>query len=96
MNCKNLKKVSLGTGLNTIEKKAFYNCKKLKTLTIPSSVKKIGKEAFCNCKGLRKVKINTLKLKKKTVGKNVFKGVPKSTKFIGKKRRKNYKSIFGL
>lgn len=94
--CKKLKKVVFGTNVTTIGAGAFYNCKKLKTLTIPSSVKKIGKEAFRNCKGLRKVKINTLKLKKKTVGKNVFKGVPKSTKFIGKKRRKNYKSIFGL
>ena len=94
--CKKLKKVVFGTNVTTIGERAFYNCKKIKNLTIPSSVKKIGKEAFRNCTGLKKVKINTLKLKKKTVGKNVFKGVPRSTRFIGKKRRKNYKSIFGL
>ena len=34
MNCKNLKTVSLGNGLTTIEKKAFYNCKKLRKLNI--------------------------------------------------------------
>lgn len=58
MNCKNLKKVSLGIGLNTIEKKAFYNCKKLSKLNIYSrGIRKIGKKAFSKTSGKVTVKI---------------------------------------
>lgn len=56
MNCKNLKKVSLGIGLNTIEKKAFYNCKKLSKLN-SRGIRKIGKKAFSKTSGKLTVKI---------------------------------------
>ena len=64
MNCKNLKRVSLGTGLNTIEKKAFYNCKKLSKLNIYSrGIRKIGKKAFSKTSGKLAVKIPANKKK---------------------------------
>jgi len=76
--CSKLKTITIGKNVTTIGDKAFYNCKALTKITIPSKVTKIGKAAFYGCKKLKNITIKTTKLKSSTVGKNAFKGTPKS------------------
>ena len=53
-NCKNLKTVILGKGVERIGYEAFYNSG-LESITIPDSVKTIGNEAFKDCENLKTV-----------------------------------------
>ena len=59
MNCKKLKKVTVGKNVKTIGKKAFANCKALKTVQIPKGLKKskIPKNAFAGCRKKPRIKV---------------------------------------
>ena len=46
MNCKKLKKVSIGAKVTKIGAKAFYGCKKLTSITVTGSKLSAGKNAF--------------------------------------------------
>ena len=92
---KQLKSVTIGKHVTTIGERAFAGCKKLQTITIGKSVTKIGKNAFTGCKNLKKITILTTKLTKKSVAKDVFKGVSADVKIVvPKKKLKAYKSLF--
>ena len=56
-NCYGLEKVTLGSGVTTIDNGAFYNCYSLKNAIIPDGVTAIGSKTFCDCYGLTKVTI---------------------------------------
>lgn len=80
--------------VTSIAANAFVGCKKLTTVTIGKNVTKIGAKAFYGCKKLKKITIKTTKLKSKTVGKNAFKGTPKSAKVkVPAKSLKAYKKF---
>ncbi|MCR5337757.1 MAG: leucine-rich repeat domain-containing protein, partial [Lachnospiraceae bacterium] len=81
--------------VTAIGPKAFSKWKKkLKKVTIGKNVKKIGKEAFKGCKKLKTIVIKTTNLKKKTMGKNAFKGIHASAKAkVPKKKLSAYKKI---
>ena len=57
---KNLKKIILPDGLQTIGENAFYNCTSLESISIPSSVESIGDDAFTNCNSLTGVNITDI------------------------------------
>lgn len=63
--CKKLKKVTIGTNVKTIGKKAFYQCSKLKSINVKSKkLTKVGSSAF---KGIHKkavIKVPKAKLSK--------------------------------
>ncbi len=50
--------VSLGEGLTSVGKLAFYNCASLKAISIPDTVKEIDDKAFYGCKKLRLVELS--------------------------------------
>ncbi|MCR5339065.1 MAG: leucine-rich repeat protein, partial [Lachnospiraceae bacterium] len=57
-------------------------------------VKKIGQKAFFGCKSLKKIKIQTKKLKKKTIGAQAFKGIHKKAVFkLPSNKKKTYMKI---
>ena len=94
---KKLKKVTIGTNVKEIGKKAFYGCTKLTTVNCKSKVlSKIGASVFQGDKKLTKITLKTTLLKKtSTVGKNAFKGT--SAKLMIKvpsKVKKTYKKFF--
>ena len=77
-----------------IKANAFKNNKKLKKITIGKNIEKIGKHAFSGCKNLKNVNIKTVKLTKKTVGANAFKGIHDKAKVkVPKSKLKDYKTI---
>ena len=79
--------------ITQIATSACKGCK-IKSLTIGKNVNKIGGKAFYNCKKLKKIRIKTTKLKKKSIGKNAFKGLSsKATIKVPAKKLKTYKSI---
>ncbi|MBQ9984224.1 MAG: leucine-rich repeat domain-containing protein [Lachnospiraceae bacterium] len=93
--CKNLKSVTIGKGVTTIGGNAFYKCTKLTKITIPSKVKKIEKKAFYGCKSLKTITVNTMKLKKNSLGSKAFTGVNKKAKIkVPKSKVKVYKKLF--
>ena len=55
--CREFKKVTIPTKVQTIGEKAFYNCKSLKTVSIKSkALTSVGEKAFKKCKkGLKLV-----------------------------------------
>ena len=54
LNCRNLKTVTLGKGIDFIGSSAFYGTA-IESITIPGSVKTIYENAFCDCKNLKTV-----------------------------------------
>ena len=89
--CTGLKTVSGMAGLVTIGDGAFQKCTALASFTIVKTVTKIGKNAFNGCRKLAKITIKTAKLKKKTIGKNSFKGISAKAVFkCPKKQKKDY------
>ena len=54
LNCRNLKTVTLGKGIDFIGNCAFYGTA-IESITIPGSVKTIDENAFCDCKNLKTV-----------------------------------------
>lgn len=55
--CFNLKSVTIGSGVETINYRSFFNCNKLTSVTIGSGVKTIGNEVFWNCLSLTSIDI---------------------------------------
>lgn len=79
-NCKRLKKVTIGTNINKIGKKAFYGCSSLKNIKVKTSKltnSRIGRQAF---KGIHKKSV--IKVPKRQL--KTYKKILK-TKGIGKK-----------
>ena len=54
--------VKIPTGVETIEKFAFYNCSKLETVILPEECKNIGTQAFYNCKKLTSINLDNAKI----------------------------------
>lgn len=86
-NCKELKKVKIGTKVNTIDVRAFAECRKITKVKIPNSVKIIGRGAFFRCKKLKSVKLGK---KVKFIGSTAFQTtaikkikIPNSVKVMG-------------
>lgn len=70
---KKLKKVTIGTNVTTIGKKAFFKCSSLKKITVKSKVlKKVGAKAFSKINSSAKIKVpkNKKKAYKKVFKKN--------------------------
>lgn len=77
-----------------IGKNAFKKTPKLRKVIIGKNVRKIGANAFYGCKNLKNIKIKSTSLTKKSVGKNVFKGIHKKAVIkVPKKKLKDYKKI---
>ena len=55
--CFNLKSVTIGSGVKTINYRSFFNCNKLTSVTIGSGVKTIGDQVFWNCLSLTSIDI---------------------------------------
>ena len=55
--CFNLKSVTIGNGVKTINYRSFFNCNKLTSVTIGSGVKTIGDDVFWNCLSLTSIDI---------------------------------------
>ncbi len=92
--CNSLKKVTIGSNVETIGKKAFYKCKKMTAIKLPEKVKKIGSKAFYGCSKLNSVVIKTSKLTSKSVGKSAFaKTYTRMKVKVPKKKLKEYKKL---
>lgn len=77
-----------------IGKNAFKKTPKLRKVIIGKNVRKIGANAFYGCKNLKNIKIKSTSLTKKSVGKNVFKGIHKKAVIkVPKKKLNDYKKI---
>lgn len=77
-----------------IGKNAFKKTPQLKKVIIGKNVRKIGANAFYGCKNLKNIKIKSTSLTKKSVGKNVFKGIHKKAVIkVPKKKLNDYKKI---
>lgn len=63
----------------------------MKSVTIPVNVTAIGQKAFYNCKKLKKLTIQSLKLKKGTVGSKSFAKTGIKKVKVPKARKKAYK-----
>ena len=55
--CFNLKSVTIGSGVETINYRSFFNCNELTSVTIGSGVKTIGEQVFWNCLSLTSIDI---------------------------------------
>ena len=55
--CFNLKSVTIGSGVETINYRSFFNCNELTSVTIGSGVKTIGNQVFWNCLSLTSIDI---------------------------------------
>ena len=55
--CFNLKSVTIGSGVETINYRSFFNCNELTSVTIGSGVKTIGNDVFWNCLSLTSIDI---------------------------------------
>ncbi len=92
-NNKTLTDVTIPSTVKIIKKGAFKKCPKLKKVTVPASVIKIEASAFQDCKGMKKGTFKGANVK--TVGKNAFKGIPKTATFkVPKKAKKSYTKLF--
>ena len=92
--CKKLKNVTIGSGVQKIGAKAFCNCISLKKVMIPAKTTLIGKQAFYKCKKIKTITVKTIKLTKKTVGADAFKGISaKATVKVSVKAYSRYKKL---
>lgn len=57
-DCKNLKKVVLQEGVETIVREAFFGCSALQTVVIPDSVTQIESSAFEDCASLQEIHLS--------------------------------------
>ena len=57
LDCKDLSKVTIPEGVETIEECAFASCEKLPSLQLPQGLKVIGEQAFAWCYALSSVNI---------------------------------------
>ena len=55
--CYDLKSVTIGSGVETINYRSFFNCNNLTSVTIGSGVKTIGNQVFWNCLSLTSIDI---------------------------------------
>lgn len=55
--CFNLKSVTIGSGVESLNYRSFFNCNKLTSVTIGSGVKTIGNQVFWNCLSLTSIDI---------------------------------------
>ena len=55
--CFNLKSVTIGSGVETLNYRSFFNCYNLTSVTIGSGVKTIGNDVFWNCLSLTSIDI---------------------------------------
>jgi len=55
IDCTNLKSVTIGNGVTSIESMAFQECTSLTSIIIPDSVTSIGSQAFMDCTNLKSV-----------------------------------------
>lgn len=70
VNCKKLKKVTIGANVTTIGKQAFSGCRKLKSIKVGSKkIKSVGKNAL---KGIDKKAVIRVPSSKKKKYKNIF------------------------
>lgn len=93
--CKKLKTVKIGKNVTAIKANAFKGCTALTSLTLPARVTKIGANAFSGCKKLKTLTIKSKKMTSKTLAKNAFKGLTKTTTIkVPKNKLKDYKKLF--
>jgi len=93
--CSKLKTISVPKTVTEIGANAFKGCSSLTKLILQSKTTKIGANAFYGCKKLKTITIKATKLTTKTVAKNAFKGLSKSTVIkVPKKQLKAYKKLF--
>lgn len=92
-DCKKLKIVKLGKGIETVGAGAFKNCKKLEDVTFGTHLKSIGKEAFAGDKKLKVMRIRSHNLKK--VGSKALKGTAENLIIFGPQDRlEKYQKLF--
>lgn len=60
-SCTQLKKVTMGDGLDLIGTEAFEGCTQLQEIVLPDSLATIGKGAFANCENLSTVNLDPVK-----------------------------------
>lgn len=75
--CKNLEKVSIAPGVETIGADAFLECPKLTEATLASTVTTIESSAFCGCKAVRSFSplANMPSRAAKTLRKSIFRRI---------------------
>ena len=56
-NCKNLKKITFSTDLESIDDFAFWGCDNLESVTFAEGLIEIGRYSFANCTGLHTAKL---------------------------------------
>ena len=77
-----------------IAKNAFRKNTKLAKVVLGGNLAKIGANAFAGCKNLKTIRIASTSLTKKSVGKNVFKGIHKKAVIkVPKKKLKAYRKF---
>ena len=68
-NCRNLKKITLGSNVTTINRQAFEGCLSLTEIDLPNSVETIGGFAFNGCSSLTEIDLpNSVE----TIGESAF------------------------
>ena len=91
-------KVTIGNTsivITAIDANAFRRNKKVTSIIVGKNIIKIGKGAFKNCSKLKKITFQTALLKSKDIGKNAFKGIPKTcTIKVPKSKKKGYAKSF--
>ncbi len=76
-SCKNLKGITLSSGLKTIGDYAFYNCTSLTTMRIEGKIVSIGKYSFYKCSNISNIVIGT---NVTSIGTGAFKDCDKLTR----------------
>jgi hypothetical protein len=81
--------------VTSIGNKAFNKCEKLTKLTISENVTKIGAYAFKDCTRLKSLTIKSKKMTTKTIHKNAFKGLTKTTTIkVPSSKKKAYTKLY--